>query len=426
MRCDSGGQRLGEAREFAMTQRSSDQDAQIVRILDALRITPQRFLDFEHDIGREARSTVDKIEPILIRPSRTRWPFTELWEINLDTFHQSLRTTLDPLGVGYCYMMRRKGKLVHLHTSGWAQLPNDGQVGWGLHIPMNVASVSKFVTAIATVRLLRDANIPLKTSVAGFLPQYWPQGRGIGNVTFHDLLRHEAGLGGSITGPGAGNFAEAQGEISSGSSGIGTYNYRNVNFAILRVLFATLTTTLSTSSTAPPFLFVTDDVFWDVVSASAYCNFVNDNVFAPASIGPREFKADADAAKAYATPPSAPGAAIEDGARGSGPSGWHLSIGELVRLLGEFRAGSMMESWRAQQVLSNMYGLDRPLTTRAGPVYYKGGRKQARAQGMDSAIYLMPGDVDFAIFVNSWDGTQAGHLGAIPPLIQSSIEFALV
>lgn len=34
-------------------------------------------------------------------------------------------------------------------------------------------------------------------------------------------------------------------------------------------------------------------------------------------------------------------------------------------------------------------------------------------------------DMDFAIFVNSLDGTQAGHLGTIPQLIQNSIEFAL-
>jgi len=402
-------------------------DVQTVRILDALRITPQHFLDFEHGIGRQAVSTVDKINPILIRPSRTRWPFTEFWEINLDTFHQGLRTTLDPLGVGYCYMMRRSGKLVHFHASGWAQLRNDGDLGWGLHIPMNIASVSKFITAIATVRLLRNKNIPLKTPIAGFLPQYWTQGPGIGKVTFHDLLRHEAGLGAGIADTGAGNFGEARGEIGIGSSGIGKYNYKNVNFAILRVLFATLTTTLSPSSTVPPFLLVNDDVFWDVVSASAYSDFVNDYVFAPANINPREFKEDANAAKAYATPPTAPGQPTNDGPGDSGPSGWRLNIGELVRLLDEFRAGSMMESWRAQQVLSNMYGLDNPLTTRAGPVYYKGGRKLVGMQGMDSAIYLMPGDVDFAIFVNSWDGKPGGpgHLGTIPTLIQNSIEFAL-
>jgi CubicO group peptidase (beta-lactamase class C family) len=413
-----------------MTRSVSDQEVQAGRVLDALGITAQQFLDFEHDIGREAVSTVDQIEPILVRPSRVRWPLTFLWRMNLDTFNQNLRTALDALGVGYCYMIKRKGRIVHIGSSGWAQLPDDptdgdGQVAWGLHIPMNVASVSKFVTAIATVRLLRGAGIPLKTPVAGFLPQYWVQGGGIGAITFHDLLRHEAGLGGTISGTGTGNFAEARSEISKGSTGTGTYNYKNVNFATLRVLFATLTGALSPPSAVPSFLAslgISDDVFWDVVSASAYRNWVNDYVFAPASIAPRDFQAEENAAKAYATPPAAPGSRIEDGAGGSGPSGWHMGIGALVRLLDNFRTGAMMARWRAQRLLTNMYGLDQPLTTRAGQVYYKGGRKLNGAQGMDSAIYLMPGQVDFAVFVNSWDGTPAGHLGTIPSLIQNSIE----
>lgn len=414
-----------------MARSPGDEDLRIGRVLDALGLTPQHFLDAEHNIGRKALSTVDQIQPTLIRPSKIRWPFTIFWRINLDGLNQDLRTTFDPLGVGYCYMIRRKGAIVHVRTSGWAQLPNDpatgeGQVAWGLHIPMNIASVSKFATAIAAVRLLRAARVPPRTPIAGYLPQYWAQGGGVGAITFHDLLRHEGGLGGTISGSGVGNFAEARTEIGKGSSGTGTYNYKNLNFALLRVLFATLTGTLNPASPLPPFLAslgISEDVFWDVLSASAYSDWVNDYVFAPASIDPRGFQADANAAKAYATPPAVPGARIEDGAGSSGPSGWHLSIGELVRLLDSFRTGAMMSTWRAEQLLANMYGLDQPLTTNAGQVYYKGGRKLNGPRGMDSAIYLMPGDVDFAIFVNSWDGTIPGHLGTIPTLIQNNIEF---
>jgi hypothetical protein len=49
---------------------------------------------------------------------------------------------------------------------------------------------------------------------------------------------------------------------------------------------------------------------------------------------------------------------------------------------------------------------------------------------MDSAIYLMPDNASFAIFVNSLKGTgpNAGtgptHLAAIPELIPHSAEFA--
>ena len=173
---------------------------------------------------------------------------------------------------------------------------------------------------------------------------------------------------------------------------------------------------------------ISNDTFWDFTSATAYCNYVNDMVFAAADIPPREFKADDIAAKAYGTPPAAPGSRVEDDIANAGPTGWHLSVGELTRLFGEFRrGGSIMLPWRAERLLSNLYGLDDPaIATNAGPVYRKGGRTVLGKQTMDSAIYLMPNDVEFAIFVNSGPGTTPtapSYLEPIPDLIQNSIEF---
>jgi hypothetical protein len=401
----------------------SDRDQQSGRIFDDLAITPEQFAHIGRDIGREAVSTVDEIEPVLVSPRKFGRPFSDLWRINLDAFDQDLQAALDGQGVGYCYMIRRKSVILHLRSSGWAQLPGDGEVGWGFHVPMNIASVSKFVSAVAAVRLLDDVGISLMTPNAGFLPAYWTQGSGTAAITFHDILRHESGLGSLISDSGTGSFAEAKDEISRGSTGTGTYNYKNVNFAILRILFGPLTNTVSPASVPPSFLGMSNDVFWDVASALAYSKFVNDHVFVPASIAPREFDAPENAAKAYVSPPMAPGASIVDGPGASGQSGWHLSIGELVRLLGAFRAGSMMPRRRGRELLSNMYGLDGPLSTRAGAVYYKGGRKLSNGRGMDSAIYLMPREVDFAVFVNSWDGTSGGFLEGIPGFIENNIEF---
>ena len=411
-----------------MTQRGSDQDKQVGRILDALKVMPEHLLDFQR-VGRDPIFTVnDKINPDLIPPSKIPRPFTGLWRINLDTFDQGLRTTLDPLGVGYCYMMRRKGQPGYSRSSGWAQLPNDGSVGWAPHVPMNVASVSKFVTAVATIRLLRDSKISVKTPIRGFLPQYWPTGPGVDAITFRDLLRHESGLGhllnfGGTFNTGPDDFATAKNQIFLGNLGTGTFDYKNVNFAVLRVLFVTLTDTLDPAFDAGS-LSVPEDTFWDFTSATAYCNYVNDTVFEAASIARREFKADDIAAKAYGTPPAAPGTRVENDIANAGARGWHLSVGELTRLLGEFRrGGSIIAPWRAEQLLSNLYGLDPTpeVKTNAGPVYHKGGRLVFTGQTMDSAIYLMPNDIEFAIFVNSAPGAPS-YLDSIPKLIQDSVE----
>ena len=274
----------------------------------------------------------------------------------------------------------------------------------------------------------------MKTPIAGFLPQYWPTGPGVDAITFHDLLCHKSGLGsllnfGGTKNSGPSDFATAKNQIYLGNLGTGTYDYKNVNFAVLRVLFATLTGTLDPAFDAGS-LSVPEDTFWDFMSATAYCNYVNDTVFAAASIAPREFKADDIAAKAYGTPPAAPGSRVENDIANAGPTGWQLSVGELTRLLGEFRrGGSILSHWWAERVLSNLYGLDQRIPTNAGPVYYKGGRTVlGTGQTMDSAIYLMPNDVEFAIFVNSGPGTTANapsHLDPIPGLIGASIEFNL-
>jgi hypothetical protein len=97
----------------------------------------------------------------------------------------------------------------------------------------------------------------------------------------------------------------------------------------------------------------------------------------------------------------------------------------LTRLLGEFRrGGSILSHWWAERLLSNSYGLDLKIATNAGPVYYKGGRTLLSGQAMDSAIYLMPNDVEFAIFVNSRPSTTAtapSHLDPILDLIRDNL-----
>ena len=403
---------------------------QLKEVLDTLKVTQRDLVEHERKVTRGAFSSVDDLQPNLVRPSRIRWPLSWFWDFNLDTLNSGLRNALDPLGIGYCYMLKRDGALVHGRASRWAQLENDGEVAWNYHVPMNTCSVSKFITAIATVKLLRSLGVSTKTAIAGYLPDYWNPGTNVGNITFHHLLRHESGLGGSLNmggnfSSGSGNFATAKQQVELGSSGTGTADYKNLNFALLRVLFAVLTGTLETSFRAPPGF--EDDNLWDYASTMAYSNYVNDNIFAAASIAPRQFAPDDIAAKAYGNPPTAPGARLPDVVGDAGSSGWHLTIGELTRLLSEFRrGGSMMSPSRAEQLLTNLYGLDGADDTNAGPVYRKNGRYNDNGVNtMDTAIYLLPKGVELAIYVNSGPGSgpnQATYLAPIPQIIRNSVE----
>lgn len=402
-----------------MTDRATDQTEQLNRIFDRLRATPQQFTKFQHDSAAREKATIaNEIHWPPVRPNRT-WSLLSflpiLWRIDPVALGREVRKLLDGLGIGYCYMLKRNGKIVDLGASGWAQLPGDGAVPWLFHIPMNIASISKFITAMATVRLLRDLNLPVTTAIGPYLPQYWARGPGIEAITFENLMRHESGLGGTIADSGGVTFQDAKAEIARGSTGTGAgmFDYTNINFTILRVMFATLNGALDPSFPQfpdPGFLpgfqvpptEAERDQLWDFCSLAAYTNHVNDVVFTTAGIHARDFTSPEDAAKAYATPAATPGWIDGDTSAGAGTSGWYLSVGALLWVLGEFlRGGSIMGTWRAEKMIENQYGLDPPIATNAGTVFLKGGRWGSGMQVHDSMIYMMPGNIELAVFVNS-------------------------
>ena len=229
---------------------------------------------------------------------------------------------LDPLGIGFCYMLNRRGSsssrtevVPHVWVrrqspSAPLQIPAVPGIDWDYDVPCNIASVSKFITAIATVMLLRDQGIDPATPVAGFLPQYWDQHWSSDDVTFHDLLRHESGFGWILnagdSGPGDFTGARVQLEWGSAGSGLGNFEYKNCNFTILRATFPIVGGVLDRTVSLPGL----NDTLWHAISATVYRNFVNERIFAAAGIGPFDFKATPNAARAYGRPPSPPGAQL--------------------------------------------------------------------------------------------------------------------
>lgn len=424
-------------------------------VLERLQVQPEEL--FAHSPGqvRDPAVILDQLTPDLFRPLRGGFtPLSWLWRINAETLDRKLRDELDPLQVGYCYMICRKGALIHGSASLFAQLPqrgqepDDGNVPWGYDVPMNICSISKFVTAVAVFKLLRERGLTPQTGIGDYLPQYWKASDNVRALTFHDLLRHEAGLGGQYEDSGAGNFAAAKETVQNDTTGSGTFAYRNANYAILRTTFATLSNILpmdflitklelSGFGVAVQDDEAATDAFWDLVSLQAYNRFVNDRLFAPANIQARAFEPADSAAKGYEAKPKAPGVRLEDVAADAGSSGWHLTVRELGRLLHAVRrGGSIVSAGNAQRLMVARYGLDAIDETKAGAVYRKNGRFELGSKGMDTAMYCMPGALELAVFVNALPArpiaqplrgppVRPTYLAAIPRLIAESAELRL-
>ena len=75
-----------------------------------------------------------------------------------------------------------------------------------------------------------------------------------------------------------------------GTTHLNEFWYQNTNFGLCRILISTLNGAVTTGSVFSPFGFGDlNDRFWDIVSISAYRQYVNDNVFAPAGCWPQRW-----------------------------------------------------------------------------------------------------------------------------------------
>src|SRR5262249_42205618 len=126
----------------------------------------------------------------------------------------------------------------------------------------DVASLSKFITASALVRALKDLKTrigidlhrTLDSSIEPYLPSDWTRGSGISNVTFRNVMQHTSCLTppGCLNPPGDGDlYAALKARIAAGvnsstldnncsvvgSCTVGsTYQYDNAEYALLRVI----------------------------------------------------------------------------------------------------------------------------------------------------------------------------------------------
>ena len=102
-----------------------------------------------------------------------------------------------------------------------------------------------------------------------------------------------------------------------------------------------------------------------------------------------------------------------------GCDGWHLSVNQLLNVMGEFRrGGGILTPADAQAMLDNGFGVDplignsalpAALTTPAGNVYCKPGDwHDPNNRDEQSLAFFLPQDMELVVFVNSMVDGQIG------------------
>jgi CubicO group peptidase (beta-lactamase class C family) len=255
---------------------------------------------------------------------------------------------IDQQAVGYTYLILDHGRVVASKTFGLARTAADPPaVALSPDDSMNIASVSKTLTAVAALKLLAARHVSVDTPIYTYLPKSWTLGPNSKTITFRELLTHTSGIRSSqslATGYDDLRTLIAQGIKLSDK----VYYYQNQNFALFRILI--------------PYLNGFDDrgvTDIGVQTSQLYLGYMN-------SVYDKYFYVTCDPDEGTGTPIlSYPYPALEsngidwgDETAICGAGGLQLSVDEMGVFLTQLNSGAFLTADQLQQMYDNLFGWD--------------------------------------------------------------------
>lgn len=380
-------------------------------------------------LGRQGPTTVKNIDPPPPGgfpvpppnwvPSPENPNYLDIAAFN-DELHQTLQNNVN----GYAMKMRRDGETVGILQWNWSRNPNVGDApvqGWNTDRRMHVASVSKLMTAIALIHVLDANGVDTDEFIVDYLPNYWDPGANVGLITFEHLLNHASGL---ITGGSNADWPTMKTVVEApvNAALVGNYgntNYENMNFGLMRILISTIGGFINTNADFGSE--AANDQMWDSTTSASYAQYMQQNVFNPHGAFPTLTK-NAASTRAYTFNGNGLGWNSGSFTNRPGGMGWHMTITEILDVMRALREGNILSAASTSQLLSQSWGLSSPAlgeSTAAGFTYYKGGlwtdniNIPAIARTEQCFVFLMPDDMELAIFVNSEIGNTGQSLSGL-------------
>jgi CubicO group peptidase (beta-lactamase class C family) len=333
---------------------------------------------------------------------------------HIDEFATKLSGMLADSNYAFQYSLGEKGQYHTSDADGWAVKPGDNPAhGTGYDMlattRMNIASLSKPLTATAVMKMLFDRqDLSLESSIWPYLPSHWDIVPTLENLTFRECLAHTTG----ITASGTSVDALKETWTNGGIFIQGDYFYSNQNFAIFRLILPKIF--YPTEMGQVEIDFPGDDDKINEVASDYYIQIMNDMVFSKAGIvSAVPNQTGDDAAYLYNYPNgSLSGIDPGDWTLSCGGGGWNLSSYELLAYMSYFRhATNMVPTSVRDQMFDESLGY-RDYNTTHGMAYWHGGALTygTPARGMYGFVFYFPNKVDLAVMMNSrrddanWEG----------------------
>lgn len=352
----------------------------------------------------------------LVRVAEQAPEFRLGWRFNPAGFVKSVENALSATVAGYALGLNENGTRIETLIWNWAHEPQDTGEGWATGVRQHVASLSKQMTAIAMTRLLAAHGIAATTPIIDYLPAYWTKGQNVSQITFANLMTHTSGLDYGVS-SSASDFQFMKGQIAAGTTHLGQYWYQNMNFGLCRILLATINGNIPVGFSIPDLFGITafNDVVWDAVTITAYEAYLAANVFGPSSVTDPSLAHETDDALAYTFPVSGNGWNSGDLTTMAGGAAWHMSVDDILKVMGTFRrSGTIVSAAQAQTMLDDGFGIDWIESTNLGNYYAKNGLWEDGGGHVEQGVlFYLPGNMELAVLVNSPVGTPAQFLYSV-------------
>ncbi|WP_347921978.1 serine hydrolase [Pontimicrobium sp. SW4] len=364
--------------------------------------------------------TCQNNEPVLQGP--------QVAQFNLDLFEQNLIDYVNwgnDAPIGWTYAITKDGQLARTGAFGNAIQEPDGTVeAMTATKELNIASITKFYTAIVVMQLIEDLNLDVDDKIAPYLPNSWSQGSGIDQLTFANLMRHESGFETNNTDfNNTLSYDAIKQAVANGVTVPATRDYDNINFAIFRILIPSLQNNLPNA----PLVSLESDQ----ATQAGYKQYMQKALFDKCGLNNIDFTEEQPNPARYYNKNdgvnNVSGLTYGDWDHISGGGGYFMTIVEMAAVNAYYmHTDNLITEASKTLIEDNYFGLDAYFSGDSreehGKYYGKNGSISNSGQGMLSQIQMFPiNGIEIAVIVNSRGVT---YKTGVDSFLRSSIKDA--
>jgi CubicO group peptidase (beta-lactamase class C family) len=343
----------------------------------------------------------------------------------VNDYANELESRVKNKSVGYAFVVRYRDSNITAERAGGSarRAPDSNPAAMTVDSRLNIASVSKTITAAALLKLMAKKNLSVDVKAHTLLPPDWSFGPNFKTVSVRELLTHYSG----VRFPGEVTYANLKAGVAGGvkMADKPVYQYNNSNFGLMRIMIARLANpALSPIESAAP-----------EVYGNTYMWAVKNEVFTPAGLGNENIlcKPASDITPlVYQYPsPNIAGTNFGDMSTTNASRGWNMSAKQLSTFAGKlFFSDSILSQQQVDTMITDDLGVYSSQLTPAVVEfghngYYPGKDEKGNvfnAGELNSVLVGFSNGISVALLVNSQFGPGLSPTSTVKQAMKTVVE----